>query len=1360
MSSKFVLSAQLAIQPPSASSIKGVVNSINQQLKGIKQPQVLNGAAIQKQAQQAAKGLNAATRSANSLGSAMGNLKKRFASRIFDAAIFSVVNTAIASVGSAISGAIRSGIAFEKELIKIQQVTGKTRTELNSLVTAIDDTSTAFGTSSAELANVGRTFSQAGLGARDVQVALKAVAATDLAPTFENMTKTAEGAIAIFGQFGTSVDELGDQLGSINALAGAFAVESGDLIEAIKRGGAAFQTAGGSLNEYLALFTAVRSTTREGAPQISTGLRTIFTRIQRPSTIKYFKELGVELTDATGKFIGAMEATRRLSDAFGNLEQGDTQLIEVAQQLGGVRQVSRVIPLLKDFEKAEAALAVAAGGTNSVLKDREIALTSFAAKLSMLKESVLELGRAVLDQGAAFKGLTDVLTAIVQSVTSVVKGFNVLNDIAGKGTTSLISLAAAFGVLSVAFLGFNKPMGLLISSLTFLIPQLTKLFSDETGREKDLASMTKAISGMTAAVVALGVAGKALGGMKWMSLLGGVMTQGAGLTGAFGKAGGLAAKLGGYDETTVGVAEKGSSTYVKDSKKDRLGNAFVGAAGGVAGAKLTEALTGRQRKADQAAAESMETFTKNLESTSIDVVGDAAVRSQAEKDYTKATNIAAGAAGAVASIWLGPVGGAFVGALTGFTLEIIGLIPGLTSAFGQLRDGIHWLLSSFGLGNLVSSNEEIKRNAELTAISNQSIGRTVAATKKFNEELEKVKKTGDGSKPTSDDIAGVVNTELAGLGRNLAAIDQRIDLIKDPEQDNVYSRVKGDYNSDELDALANGKAAKDKAEESAIEAFKEIAAQTINEGGDFDDAFAKLSPELQRVFKESFGTNKFEELFTARNVKREDGTFGDGVGKFKQSIIDKNLGDFNDAIRKTITLQNELGESQRKLLEVQDEAAKIIAEFGGPAYTPAQQEANLLKQANTGQSKATRLDNLSPEELKRRGLEAGNQLSQVRKDLALEDTGGEKGSKTKKLEAQEKELLRIGKQTYDITKKLIDIRKQELSIIETKNEKEKAALKSAITGDFSALFAQQASQGVIASAATGGGVGGFSQTAISDAITELQSQQSAGVTDVFGQNISKVIQNLATQGLANVGINGGSGDVLAGTTSEEQRLQKEIRELATVLPAAAQGEMEAAQTQLEAARMQVSAASKLFTLSGGSLDDDRIVKAENRAIGGSIFRKRGTDSVPAMLTPGEFVVRRSAVQRGNNLNMLRAMNGGGDAKSVGGTVYASGGGLNKSSGSNEMDFSGLNKAANAMVTASNAMKTMVEKLGQIKLSVTLAPTNHNVNITGTSALQAMGEDIQDKILDMVGKKLSKAKASGGGRLDEQQSDSNLPSVFN
>ena len=60
----------------------------------------------------------------------------------------------------------------------------------------------------------------------------------------------------------------------------------------------------------------------------------------------------------------------------------------------------------------------------------------------------------------------------------------------------------------------------------------------------------------------------------------------------------------------------------------------------------------------------------------------------------------------------------------------------------------------------------------------------------------------------------------------------------------------------------------------------------------------------------------------------------------------------------------------------------------------------------------------------------------------------------------------------------------------------------------------------------------------------------------------------------------------------------------------------------------------------------------------SIFVPRGTDTVPAMLTPGEFVIRKSAVDQ-VGVGFLQAINNGGAGSvrgfSKGGVLYAQGG---------------------------------------------------------------------------------------------------------
>ena len=64
-------------------------------------------------------------------------------------------------------------------------------------------------------------------------------------------------------------------------------------------------------------------------------------------------------------------------------------------------------------------------------------------------------------------------------------------------------------------------------------------------------------------------------------------------------------------------------------------------------------------------------------------------------------------------------------------------------------------------------------------------------------------------------------------------------------------------------------------------------------------------------------------------------------------------------------------------------------------------------------------------------------------------------------------------------------------------------------------------------------------------------------------------------------------------------------------------------------------------------------KIAYRQVGGSIFQPKGTDTVPAMLTPGEFVVNKSATEKHGGL--LNAINTGNFAKGGKVSYYATGG---------------------------------------------------------------------------------------------------------
>lgn len=370
-------------------------------------------------------------------------------------AAFATVTGLIYKFSNALSSATNDFIDFNRELVRVAQVTDSSLSQLSPLVGEISRLSTSLGVASKDLITVSSTLSQAGLTARDTEKALKALALSALAPSFDSLTETVEGSIALMRQFGISAGDLEGALGSVNAVAAKFAVEASDLITAIQRTGGVFATASkgvsqgkDALNEFLAVFTSIRATTRESAETIATGLRTIFTRIQRADTIDALKEYGVVLTDLQGKFVGPYEASRRLSEGLSKLDPRDLKFSQIVEELGGFRQIGKVIPLIQQFATAQAALKVAQQGQGSLARDAETAQLSLANQISKVREEFTALIRS-LGESATFQTFVrlslDLASALIRLADSAKTVLPALTAIAAfRGVSAITRFGAGF----------------------------------------------------------------------------------------------------------------------------------------------------------------------------------------------------------------------------------------------------------------------------------------------------------------------------------------------------------------------------------------------------------------------------------------------------------------------------------------------------------------------------------------------------------------------------------------------------------------------------------------------------------------------------------------------------------------------------------------------------------------------------------------------------------------------------------------------------------------------------------------------------------------------------------------------------
>ena len=458
----FNINAQVILTGPK--NIKTVTSQIKQQLQGLNvnvnltipkkvqsQLNQLNQGigkvnASAKNLGTAAKGagqsLNSVSDSAKRAGGAMQMLGKETALTFKRFAAAGLVTATFFKLTSAIADAIPKALEFQREMVKLQQVTGKTAQEVGKVGDATRSLSRRLGIDANELASVARIFAQAGQTLAQVQDSLKAVARSSLAPTFGTMEQTAEGLIASLNQFNISASQSEQVLGSLNRVSKKFAVESSDLVAAIRRAGGVFAVSAGQMTEpiealqqFSAIFTAVRSTTRESAETIATGLRTIFTRMQRRGTIEALQSLGVELTDTSGKFVGIYEGFSRISKAIKTMVQaGDSvTLSAITEELGGIRQMGKLVPALQNFAKAEKALMEGRKGAAEGLgPDVAKGLTPLIKQFELLQARFQDFIRTIADSSTfatmskmalglanAFLKIGEVLTPLLPMMTAL-----------------------------------------------------------------------------------------------------------------------------------------------------------------------------------------------------------------------------------------------------------------------------------------------------------------------------------------------------------------------------------------------------------------------------------------------------------------------------------------------------------------------------------------------------------------------------------------------------------------------------------------------------------------------------------------------------------------------------------------------------------------------------------------------------------------------------------------------------------------------------------------------------------------------------------------------------------------------------
>lgn len=356
---------------------------------------------------------------------------------------------------TAFQNASREALEFEKRITRIQQVIGQSVVGVRGIQEAIISASRFSGVLASDIAAGVEIFAQAGFkNVDELSHVAEQLAKIPLAPTFDDIKSSAEGLLAVQKQFNKDLSDTAGILDLVNQFAADFAVESADIFEGVKRGGAAFATAGGQFEDFISLFSLLRDASRESAETLGTFFKTGTAQLLSPKSQAVIQQL-----------IGPLENGDNLIDQLNELAEvmfgpnsslSEIDKIRIAVEVTGERQFNRLLALLRELNKEQQlgsgsrvaiALEKAAGSLDRALGAR---LDDIGTSINRVKTAFNQL-TIEFSQNEAIKRLVQTFSSLAISVIDISKGMSGLFPL----MTSLTTLALA-PAASKFFSGFRS----------------------------------------------------------------------------------------------------------------------------------------------------------------------------------------------------------------------------------------------------------------------------------------------------------------------------------------------------------------------------------------------------------------------------------------------------------------------------------------------------------------------------------------------------------------------------------------------------------------------------------------------------------------------------------------------------------------------------------------------------------------------------------------------------------------------------------------------------------------------------------------------------------------------------------------
>lgn len=288
--------------------------------------------------------------------------------------------------------------------------------------------------------------------------------------------------IATIRQFNLNASDSLGILNQWNELAKRTGALLPGIAEGVVRSGKAWKSVGGTLNQLNAVVATTIEQTGESGEKIGTMLKTMAARYADVNRSKSLNnelgKIGIKILKEDGRMFNSIfKVLGKLAGKWGELD--DVQKASIAKSAVGVRQYSRFLGVVENFDAIMRALVVSIDSNNSAMNENEkrirsldFAIRRMKGAWSALAESPQALNlmtNAITNLAVVVNTLSTGIGKLILTTIGLTSYFFILTAVIAKVSTVIMAHAIKTGLVVTATMPWVQAIGLLIVGLTALI---------------------------------------------------------------------------------------------------------------------------------------------------------------------------------------------------------------------------------------------------------------------------------------------------------------------------------------------------------------------------------------------------------------------------------------------------------------------------------------------------------------------------------------------------------------------------------------------------------------------------------------------------------------------------------------------------------------------------------------------------------------------------------------------------------------------------------------------------------------------------------------------------------------------------